>query len=241
MPTNTQSGLGHHELKLYHTNHTVETLAGTLPSGVATSSVSKVGVKQPNWRRRVRLCVDATGPYVVDAIQDGLIQGSISATGKVLTVEGGFDRIIPFKEYWEGPFLGNPKVPAPSAYGPAADDTQARMAFLQHVRSLRTQFQGGVFLGELKEAIHMIVRPAQALRSAVDVYLGAAKEAARRGKGKKAITRAIAGTWLEKSYGWVPMFSDIDSAMKALATTGHLVPCGIRWLAHPRSWTSRNY
>jgi hypothetical protein len=224
MTTYTHSDSGSSILVLYHTNHTVEKLFQQQAGGTVTSSVTKVGTKIPDWRRKIRLVSDATGAYSVDATQDDFVTGSIIINGKVQVVEGGFDRVIPFEERWQGPFLANPRLTPPTVLGPSADDTQARINFLNNVRNSRTSFQSGVFLGELREAIHMVVRPASALRQAVDTYLRSAKKAGRRARGSKAIAKAISGSWLEHSYGWRPMFSDIDSAMKALAKEPHVVP-----------------
>jgi hypothetical protein len=95
--------------------------------------------------------------------------------------------------------------------------------------------QAGVFLGELGEARRMIGHPAMKLRSLISDYLLAIR---RRTPDYKIITRSgglrdyvagghlnwrevrklskvIADTWLEYSFGWRPLVHDIEDAVKA--------------------------
>jgi hypothetical protein len=94
---------------------------------------------------------------------------------------------------------------------------RAETSFLKQLYNKQTTFAGGVFLGELKEAIHMIRSPAQALRSGFKNYLNDVSRL-RRGRGKMSYSRlqqAVAGTYLEHAFGWAPLVNDIDDAMKA--------------------------
>jgi hypothetical protein len=200
--------------------------SGTGNTGTAISDDSKAGSKNRLWRRQVRTVVNAATFYTRTLVRDGLTWGSTSVTYK------SRDPFWPGPARWDnvldttfGAMGNNPRVLPPSL--PAADsslDVQARISFVSRVRSSRTKFQSGVFMGELAETIHMIARPASALRSAISSYSRAAKKAARRAHGSHAVSKAITGTWLEHSYGWKPLFSDIDSAMEALANKSHLVP-----------------
>jgi hypothetical protein len=96
-------------------------------------------------------------------------------------------------------------------------DTEARIKFCQNYRNKTRSFSTGTFLGELRETIHMIRRPAEALRKAITTYSLAAKKAVRRVRNAKKAAKAITGTWLEHSFGWRPLFGDVDDGMKALA------------------------
>lgn len=104
-----------------------------------------------------------------------------------------------------------------SSLNPSAALSAAKIGFLAKVRKTQRQFQAGVFLGELRETIHMIRRPAQALRNALDLYHGAAKERIRRaGSNRRIATRAVQDTWLEYVFGWSPLINDVQDAAKAL-------------------------
>jgi hypothetical protein len=100
-----------------------------------------------------------------------------------------------------------------------AADSRARVKFLQNYLNSRQSFQSGVFLGELRETLHMIRHPALAFRKGLDVYHGAVKERLRRITNERVKKSIVGGTWLEYSFGWTPLISDIKSGMKALAET----------------------
>ena len=103
-------------------------------------------------------------------------------------------------------------------------DNMAKANFLKQVRATRNQFQGGVFLGELREAIHMIRHPAQSLLRGMDSYLHAASRRVKRSIARVPVknririaTGILSDTWLEYTFGWRPFISDIKSAQEALA------------------------
>jgi hypothetical protein len=108
--------------------------------------------------------------------------------------------------------------PGEPILAPEAED-QAKAKFVSKVRERMSPAAMGATLGELRETINMIRRPAQALRNGISNYLGAVK---KRSKGlKKASTTkknsVVSGTWLEYSLGWRPLLYDIDNIAEALA------------------------
>lgn len=201
-----------------------ETTATGNNAATATSSDTKSGVSNPSWRRQVRQALNATTPYTRSVVDDGLFWGSYSAT---------FQRRDPFwpgaarydncYEVCGGAVANNPRLLPPALPSLGTVDVDARIAFLQRARAVRQNFQGGVFLGELREAIHMVARPGKALREAVTRYSTAAKKAVARARNLKQASSAVTGTWLEAMFGWRPLLSDVDSAMKALAATNTLI------------------
>lgn len=122
---------------------------------------------------------------------------------------------------------GRGSLYSPAFFGSAdftIADSLAKQHFLQRVRATRNQFQGGVFLGELREAIHMIRHPAQSLLRGIDSYLHAASRRVRKSIAKVPVrnrlrmaTGILGDTWLEYSFGWSPFIKDIADAQKALA------------------------
>lgn len=103
-------------------------------------------------------------------------------------------------------------------------DASALASFVSKIRSVQTSFQGGVFLGELKETIEMLTHPAKSLRHGLSSYLATLQKRKRQVRGvrnlKKRLTTAksiLADTWLEYSFGWRPLLHDIDDAAKTLA------------------------
>lgn len=99
----------------------------------------------------------------------------------------------------------------------AKADSEARVNFLNEIRQARRAFQSGVFLGELAETLHMIRNPAAAFRRGLDNYHGAVKKRLRRERSDASKRKAVAGTWLEYTFGWQPLVNDVRDGMKALA------------------------
>lgn len=103
-------------------------------------------------------------------------------------------------------------------------DDVARAKFY---RKMSTDFSAGTFMGELREAITMIRRPALALRKGADAYLRTAvkrrhrvvRDARAKGYSPKAVERKYremaSATWLEVNFGWLPLYSDIVAGLEA--------------------------
>jgi len=124
-------------------------------------------------------------------------------------------------------------VPGPASFPDPSGDAlqraqaQAQARVLKQIVAANTSFQGGVFFGELREAIHQIRHPAQAMR---DFILGVngnyrkRLQRARRSRDPKKlqivrtrVQKAIADTHLELAFGVRPLISDASDAGAALA------------------------
>lgn len=122
------------------------------------------------------------------------------------------------------------------AHGTPVDDGQAAnqgiARFVSNARQAISPTAGGVILGEIRETLHMIRHPADAIRSRLSSYLSTVKKNGR-GLKKARIARKnamVAETWLEYAFGWAPLLHDIEDSMKALAqlTTGVIPTIPIR-------------
>jgi hypothetical protein len=206
------------------------------PTLITNESISKTKFKVYQWKLKIKNGSSATGPYSIDVVTYFPSQGSASASYDYVndgtpSLDRATHSVLGTLDY--------PNLPSlPSGLPSSSDvDTQARIGFQNKVRSAQRSFQGGAFLGELREAIHMVRSPAEALRKSVTRYSVAAKKAARqaaRTKGPKkarAVAKALSGTWLEHSFGWAPLFGDVDSAAKALGDTNHHVPNVVQYSA----------
>jgi hypothetical protein len=100
----------------------------------------------------------------------------------------------------------------------ATANSKALSALVSKIVSTRRQFQAGVALGELSETIRMVRRPAKALFERITSKYIPALEKGRAVRGRTARRKYLSETWLEHSFGWAPLISDIDSGAKALAT-----------------------
>lgn len=125
---------------------------------------------------------------------------------------------------WYG-FLMKGAIPSPGvATSAALAESRASEKFLAAAQRELSAFQGGVFIGELRRAIRGIRHPAEALKEYLQWHALRAK-ARRDGKtgafGKK-LNKAISDLWLERSYQWLPLVSDLESAAEQLARIGQL-------------------
>jgi len=117
-----------------------------------------------------------------------------------------------FKGYTPGSAVFQAPV-APSASITRAD-VLAKRKFFKKVAETRKAFDGGVFLGELRETIRMLRNPAKALFDSARVdYLGKLKKLKNVDPGNWK--RGLRGTWLESSYGWLPFINDTKNAYDA--------------------------
>jgi hypothetical protein len=92
-------------------------------------------------------------------------------------------------------------------------ENKARAKFYKALRRVAVSFSGPTFLGELRETLHMLRRPAQALWTSSEGYLSALKKEKRA--NPKHWTKTLSGLWLEHSFGWLPLISDAKSAAEA--------------------------
>jgi hypothetical protein len=97
----------------------------------------------------------------------------------------------------------------PSGLATTEADIIAREQFVSRYRERRTQFQSGVFLGELMKTVQMISSPAKALRKGIDAYHHTVK---KRLRNAKKPNRVVRDTWLEFVYGWGPLINDVKDA-----------------------------
>lgn len=89
---------------------------------------------------------------------------------------------------------------------------QALTRYYSNLASAEGKFKGLTFAGELKESLNMIRHPARALRNGISDYLSALKRGARN-VAKRRRASWVRDTWLEYSFGWLPLISDLDSAI----------------------------
>lgn len=196
-----------------------------------TEDTSKTGVKNPAHQYQIARHIDATTAF--SARRKTVDVQSGSAVSEITTVSGGIRR----RERWT--LSGVLPVTTIDNFSPdstvtqkAADD--ARDKAYAKIRALTTPASAGVFLGEIREAIHMIRNPAAGLSrlilgeqySSTKRNLWAASKPNRKRKRqsspskreiKRSVSGAMAESWLENSFGWQPFISDIQSGAVALA------------------------
>jgi len=90
---------------------------------------------------------------------------------------------------------------------------RASSAAYKAVRQAQVQMSGPTFLGEARETLKMLRRPAESLRHLSKDWLDTLQK--RKKANPKSWTKDISGAWLEHSFGWTPLLADARDAMKA--------------------------
>lgn len=166
------------------------------------------------WRQKLRAGLDATS--------------SLSGNRETLTpTPGDLSGVFSFYDFTGfGPSTYHtrgihiPYFPVShDTNGMSAADNQAREKFYRSALNAQQAFSGGVAIGEFRETLHLLHNPAKALFSSVSEYLSTLT---KRKKGSRPHRkRVLQDTWLEYSFGWLPLISDIRDAGKALARLNH--------------------
>lgn len=104
-------------------------------------------------------------------------------------------------------------------------DSRASTGYLQKVRAAQVMVSGPTFLGELRETLRMIRKPAAALQDGIRRHLAEVELRNRENRKRyfnkqpkkyaRNLSKIASGLWLENAFGWVPLLHDIDGARKA--------------------------
>lgn len=172
----------------------------------------RIGSSMRDWKARIKLGQSATTYFSAGR------QGAISTSGTV------FSRRPNGPNWYECTTTGrySPGAGLPDAINVDTTyaDGQALIRIYRKLRKTKTRFQGGVFLGELSEAIRMIRRPAKALRDGVDKYFKTIDKRVRKVNNVPQLQKVIGDTYLEASFGWDPFIKDISDISKEIRRLG---------------------
>lgn len=211
---------------------------GDKTSIIRTLPLQKVrsGTQVPDWKRRVKSCIDATSNY---SIQENTLasarRGSYTATVThfLFPIGSTPNFITGVDDASGGGFnlaTGLSGVD-PALLVPSAILNSARSRFVTKCLNQQRLFNGGTVLGELHKTYESLRHPLTALRSGTSAYLDLVKERAYRASKKKvglsgsagtaarrrSVAKAVQGTYLEYVYGITPTLYDMRDAVHAAA------------------------
>jgi hypothetical protein len=185
----------------------------------------KQGASVDNWKRKIALHEDASSAY-----ERWICKLTFTSGRSHARFHYGPSNDITHGQWLEhGPISGISDFFSPTGQpeaGWGALSTSARnrlnVKFLNELKSTRTTWNSGEFLGEIAETLHGIRHPAMALRKGLSAYLFAVKKRCSGLKGRyalsertRALNKIISGTWLEYQYQWRSLKRDIKDAGQA--------------------------
>jgi hypothetical protein len=198
-----------------------------------TYGVGGKGGPVPNWKSKLANGISAStsltaqgytfrpGHTSIDMQWKGIMTSTTDKASRLYRLTG----YVPIQEPPSGPQISD-----------AGADSQAVALFIRKARDAQSSFNGGTFLGEIREAIQLFRPKSWSLvKSMKDDYLPSiekigskfSKRQPRRhrvGNLLRDKKRAIADQWLEYSFGIKPLVSDIDDAAKELARLNNFKP-----------------
>jgi hypothetical protein len=195
-------------------------------SGSFFADCQSSGYKLPNWRDRIRNRQSATTLF--GSTSYTVSNSFITAGNEALFVRDVFpvDRQHRKAEAFGVYPIGNFLSPgAPSSAVQARVRNRALSRFLAEVRSAFSSIEGGQDLGEYREAIHSVLHPMQSLRDLTVKYLSKLKKAKGRYKHSNiSLKKALADSYLEWTFGWNPLISDIAEGFVAIQNSASAFP-----------------
>lgn len=174
-----------------------------------------VGYKHPNWRWRTARNLPATTPLNADertvVITEAELGGGYwvssnhtQANYRELIGRGVTSTTVVFG--------GNP-----AGIDDSKADQQALGAFWKDCVRKRNAIQGGTFIGELAQTIRMVKGRGGDMMYLLTNWNTHLRKAKRKYRLRKDRRKAAADAWLEFSFGWAPLASDITGALSVYA------------------------
>lgn len=197
--------------------------------GNVSLSGARTGERVTGFRQRIKNGQSASSPY-----SSSFFRIDNQQSGDIIRYWGQKDGLGPGRDriYWEKGYgyAFNPVTEAEMQH-PSLSWTAVEAAAIaklyERIKAVRSQMNGLQFLGELRQTIHMIRNPVNALIKGLTNYHDAVKSKATRNirgvplKKRAAIVKDTAsGLWLEYSYGWKPLLNDVKGIAE---TAGRIV------------------
>lgn len=188
---------------------------------------SRTGTANNGWRSKIKAGTQAGSAMTSDRYFV-LERSTASNSGVFRRYIGPGNWDVQFQGSRSGYFTDLQYGEFPHALGlPSAEaEAQALTRMYDRIRQEAYGTNGLLFLGELKETIHMLKRPMEAIHKGVNQYLKTLKSTRGKVKGNvsmrrsetpaslnlrrlDAVKNAMAGSWLELQFGVKPLLNDV--------------------------------
>lgn len=212
------------ELSVTARNHSV---SGTTTRQVVTWTDTRNSQGLKNWKTIIANNGNATTPFT------GTKGDFVSEIGSAsLTHSHDFTPGVIYTDDAAGQLSLYSGIRSPSdlqvsglSISETSAENQALTQLRKRIQEQHTKFQGGVFLGEFMESVRMIRSPAKALREGISAYVTNVRRYFDSNKlrtwRKSRQDQFLAKSWLEYSFGWMPLIHDIQDGVDAFWTFCH--------------------
>lgn len=174
--------------------------------GTWTGTDTRTGSNRPNWKRLIAMGEQAGTAFTGNLYERSDVFGAIGfETRRKSDGLEGFTRQAGCLTY-------NVTMPVLNPDLLSLARNQASEKFYAKAWEVIRRVNGGLFLAEIRKTYATIRNPAMLLRQRADNLYGALKEVHRRKRGK-SWRRDLAGTYLEKTFGWAPLIKDIGDGV----------------------------
>jgi len=186
-------------------------------TSLVRTDLGRITISNPNWRETIARRGDATSPYSVwsQKVRTESTSSSWSydygpptygSTGSGRVVFTGYPSM-----FGQGDFVG-PSQPAlsPSVYNKLV------VTFLNRIQGASRIYSGGQDVGELRETLQGIRKPAKGLWDGMFSYLDAVDKRCRGLTKLRIVTRVIRDTYLEYAFQWRPLVNSINESGAAM-------------------------
>jgi hypothetical protein len=209
----------------------ISTADSTSTFGIASIPYSDTftGFKNPGWKAAIRAGQDATTVAGGKKYSlDGSLAFSYHRDGHWY-VRTNFDSVEFLHQ--DGNMNYQFQNPGPFDVPPASLTTEVRnraiRKFLESAKSVRSSFEAGQDLGELKQTIEAFRHPMQSLKDLTLGYFSKLKKAKKKYRGP-GLRKAVSDSYLEYRFGWRPLALDIADAYEGLRDSSRMqstAPC----------------
>lgn len=167
-----------------------------------------------NWREKIAKSQDATSTYTAKYEYGASIKGQ--EVDVVWRYKPAFENPSSRKTLLSGNFAGMIATGDVAHSLSATSDAKALAKLYDRIRSTRTTFDGGTFIGELAESVRMLRSPAKSFHKGLEAYREAVRRRAKGVKKIRILHKIVRETWLEYVFGWKPLMNDAKDAVDAV-------------------------
>lgn len=181
---------------------------------------SHTGVSLPKWRSVIKSGGSATTAASGTRLRRLENQEFSLTCGYRADPPGSYDS---YSETVSGSLIETIQLPGHiSGTSLTTADNQALSQAFNALSQQRNHTQGLVFLGELRETLAMVRRPYQGMCDLLSGYLKRVQSKTRLPGGakrwkRKDLKKVLADTWLETTFGMVPLINDVKSIAETVA------------------------